>query len=159
VLLSINRVPPYGGGDLWPLILIAVGVLMLTDRLFGPGMAGPLEATGPRTGPTSSIARQQAERIRVFWAQARITDPDFPGGKVECVFGVSRSTCPEPPCRIYAVLKLDRYSAVRTSKVRRWEVVMKGRASLAVSRTDAAPRSQPEPHQAADRQGRADLAA
>ena len=83
VLLSINLgFLHMGWGDLWPLILIAVGVLMLTDRLFGPGMGWA--ARSNRHADWADKFNWRGNKLNesaVFWGGKRvITDPDFQGG-------------------------------------------------------------------------------
>jgi hypothetical protein len=131
VLLSINLgFLHMGWGDLWPLILIAVGVLMLTDRLFGPGMGWA--ARSNRHADWADKFNWRGNKLNesaVFWGGKRvITDPDFQGGKVECVFGgLEIDLRGATMLRDYAVLKLDAVFGGADIKVpAAWEVVMKG---------------------------------
>ncbi|MGA2037692.1 MAG: DUF5668 domain-containing protein [Bryobacteraceae bacterium] len=121
VLLSINLgILHMGWGDLWPLILIAVGVLMLTDRLAG---------TGTDWGAMFNRRANKLNESAVFWGGKRvITDSDFQGGKIECVFGgFDIDLRGATMLGDSAVLKVDAVFGGAEIKVPTdWEVVMKG---------------------------------
>ncbi|MGB7761938.1 MAG: DUF5668 domain-containing protein [Bryobacteraceae bacterium] len=122
LLMGNLGVPHMGWGDLWPLILIGLGVLMLTDRLVG---------IGPHAdwGGVFSRRVNRLHESAVFGGGKRvITDPDFQGGKVECVFGgfdidLRRATMLSDS----AVLKVDAVFGGAEIKVpAAWEVDVKG---------------------------------
>ncbi|MGD0047537.1 MAG: DUF5668 domain-containing protein [Bryobacteraceae bacterium] len=91
ILMGNLGIPHMGWGDLWPLILIAVGVLMLTDRLVGIGPRTDWADKWDRHAERAFRRGWRVNRLResaVFWGGKRVVvDPDFQGGKVDCVFG------------------------------------------------------------------------
>jgi len=78
VLLAINLgYLAMGWGELWPLVLIGVGLLMLTSRLTGQSWC-----CGARYRPGRRL-----HQAAVFGGGKRvISDADFTGGKVDAVF-------------------------------------------------------------------------
>jgi hypothetical protein len=65
--------------ELWPLILIGVGLMMMFERTWSPG---------PRTPDSSTISDSELHENAVFSGGKRhITTQDFRGGKVDAVFG------------------------------------------------------------------------
>ena len=73
ILMGNLGIPHMGWGDLWPLILIAVGVLMLTDRLVG---------IGPRTDWADKWDRHAERAFRRGWRVNRLRESAvFWGGK------------------------------------------------------------------------------
>ncbi len=90
ILLMANLgIPHMGWGDLWPLILIAVGVLMMTERLFGSrtDWAGRW-ARHADWADRFNMRVNKLNESAVFGGGKRVVnDPDFQGGKVDCVFG------------------------------------------------------------------------
>lgn len=120
MLMGNLGVPHMGWGDLWPLILIAVGVLMLTDRLGG---------TGAGWGGTFTRRVNKLNESAVFGGGKRvITDPDFQGGKVDCVFGGFDIDLRGATIRgDYAVLKVDAVFGGAEIKVpTAWDVEVRG---------------------------------
>jgi len=99
LLLSINLGYLHmGWGELWPLVLIGVGLLMLTQRLFAPTVWSDkwkqrADWTPPNWGSQACWGGggwrvNKLNETAVFWGGKRVvTDPDFQGGKVDCVFG------------------------------------------------------------------------
>jgi hypothetical protein len=69
-------------GDLWPLILIAVGAALLAQRVWTPKVAW-----GPRTGPNPSPAATLSEAAMFSGGKRKIVTQDFRGGDVSCIFG------------------------------------------------------------------------
>jgi hypothetical protein len=140
LLMGNLGIPHMGWGDLWPLILIAVGVLMMTDRLGSFGQSGNWCGRAERGDDwADKFARDLTGRIHwranqfhesaVFWGGKRvITDADFQGGKVDCVFGgFEIDLRGATMLRDYAVLKVDAVFGGAEIKVpAAWEVVMKG---------------------------------
>jgi len=130
LLMGNLGIPHMGWGDLWPLILIAVGVLLLTDRLTGYSTGWATK--GDRRANWGGKFNWRSGKLHesaVFWGGKRvIVDPDFQGGKVECVFGGFdidlRGAGME---RDYAVLKVDAVFGGAEIKVpTTWEVDMQG---------------------------------
>lgn len=140
LLMGNLGIPHMGWGDLWPLILIAVGVLMMTDRLMGPRTewAGKWNRHWDCAGKhdwQADWADKHGWRVNklnetaVFWGGKRVvTDDDFQGGKVDCVFGgydidLRGATMQ----RDSAVLEVNAVFGGADIKVpAAWEVVMKG---------------------------------
>jgi hypothetical protein len=130
LLMGNLGIPHMGWGDLWPLILIAVGVLMITDRLGGPGNSwtgkwgqpgGMANRVNWRSGPLRESA--------VFGGGKRvINDPDFQGGKVECVFGGFEIDLRGATIlHDYAVIKVDAVFGGAEIKIpTTWEVELRG---------------------------------
>ena len=69
-------------GDLWPLILIGVGALLLFQRLWIPSLHW-----GGWTPPGGPVAGTLNESAIFSGGRRRITTPDFLGGEVSCIFG------------------------------------------------------------------------
>jgi Domain of unknown function (DUF5668)/Cell wall-active antibiotics response 4TMS YvqF len=70
-------------GDLWPLILIGVGALLLLQRMWAPAFDWSGHAP-PGTGPSPGMLNESA----VFsGGRRRIVNPDFRGGEISCIFG------------------------------------------------------------------------
>ncbi len=69
-------------GDLWPLILIGVGGLLLFQRVRMPNAAW-----GPRTGADAPPAGTLNEAAVFSGGKRKIVTPNFLGGEVSCVFG------------------------------------------------------------------------
>ncbi|MGO9228348.1 MAG: LiaI-LiaF-like domain-containing protein [Bryobacteraceae bacterium] len=130
LLMGNLGIPHMGWGDLWPLILIAVGVLMLTDRLAGPG-TGWAGWSGRHADWADRFTRRggRLNESAVFGGGKRvITDPDFQGGKVECVFGGFDIDLRGATMLVdSAVLKVDAVFGGAEIKVpAAWEVDMRG---------------------------------
>ena len=130
LLMGNLGIPHMGWGDLWPLILIAVGVLMLTDRLVVPRMGWTARSgRHPDWADNFNWRRNKLHESAVFWGGKRvITDSDFQGGKVECVFGgFEIDLRGATMLRDYAVLKVDAVFGGAEIKVpAAWEVEIKG---------------------------------
>jgi hypothetical protein len=83
--------------EMWPLILIAIGVFMLWNRVRPGYDYGPWWGRGMRSRwwgrerfqhHWSSIGGNTVHEVNVFSGTRRvITDQDFKGGKIACVFG------------------------------------------------------------------------
>jgi len=72
---------PIGWGEMWPLILVAVGVLMLANRITGESWKWP------HGNWTQSGGGGHLHESAVFGGGKRIiTDNNFTGGKVDAVF-------------------------------------------------------------------------
>jgi hypothetical protein len=81
-------------GDLWPLFLIGLGVLLLAQRVMfqnawahGTGWsATPGSSAG--AGPAPSLAQGVLNESAIFsGGKRKIVSPDFRGGEVSCIFG------------------------------------------------------------------------
>ena len=122
ILLAINLdFLHMGWGDLWPLILIGAGILMLTDRLMAPrtswsdrwsAHAAEWADKWERNADRFERRAWRGRRLResaVFWGGKRvINDRDFEGGKVDCVFGgYEIDLRGADMTRDFAVLKVD----------------------------------------------------
>jgi len=72
-------------GDLWPLILIAVGAVLLVQRVWLPAVHwGGATGSGPGPGAVEGGIYENA----IFsGGKRRIVTPDFHGGEVSCIFG------------------------------------------------------------------------
>jgi hypothetical protein len=129
LLMGNLGIPHMGWGDLWPLILIAIGVLMMTDRLGGPHVGWASRADVSDWADKFNWRGNQFHESAVFWGGKRvITDADFQGGKVECVFGgFEIDLRGATMLRDHAVVKVDAVFGGAEIKVpAAWEVVMKG---------------------------------
>jgi len=80
--------------DLWPLILIGIGGMMLWTRLTGqpvPGWNRRFQVrnwAADRFRTSTSFSGNVVHEYAVFGGTRRVvTDPDFQGGRVACVFG------------------------------------------------------------------------
>ena len=131
ILLSINLgFLQMGWGDLWPLILIAVGVLMLTDRLFGApkGWSDRLNRHADWASKFNVRVNKLNESAVFGGGKRVVTDGDFQGGKVDCVFGgFDIDMRGATMLRDSAVLEVNAVFGGADIKVPpAWEVVMKG---------------------------------
>ncbi|HTX40126.1 MAG TPA: DUF5668 domain-containing protein [Bryobacteraceae bacterium] len=71
-------------GDLWPLILIGVGGVLLFQRLGMPA----INWGGGRIGAVPGAAPGMLSESAIFsGGRRRIVTPDFRGGEVSCIFG------------------------------------------------------------------------
>lgn len=131
ILLSINLgFLRMGWGDLWPLILIAVGVLMMTDRLIGPhtDWADKFNSHADWGGMFNRRVNRLHESAVFGGGKRVVTDGDFQGGKVDCVFGgFDIDMRGATMLRDSAVLEVNAVFGGADIKVpASWEVVMKG---------------------------------
>jgi hypothetical protein len=131
ILLSINLgFLQMGWGDLWPLILIGVGVLMLTDRLMGPRTewAGKWNRHAEWADKFNMRVNKLNESAVFGGGKRVVTDGDFQGGKVDCVFGgFDIDMRGATMLRDSAVLEVNAVFGGADIKVpAAWEVVMKG---------------------------------
>ena len=73
-------------GDLWPLILIGLGVVLLVQRVAfqGAWTHGPNWNAEPAAGIGQGVLREDA----IFsGGKRKVVSPDFKGGEVSCIFG------------------------------------------------------------------------
>ncbi|MGB9456675.1 MAG: DUF5668 domain-containing protein [Bryobacteraceae bacterium] len=130
LLMGNLGVPHMGWGDLWPLILIAVGVLLLTDRLFGPSAEWGCKLNRhAEWADKFNLRVNKLNESAVFGGGKRVvTDGDFQGGKVDCVFGgFDIDLRGATMLRDSAVLEVNAVFGGADIKVpAAWEVVMKG---------------------------------
>jgi len=131
ILLSINLgFLRMGWGDLWPLILIAVGVLMMTDRLIGPRTewAGKWNRHAEWADKWNTRVNKLNESAVFGGGKRVITDADFQGGKVDSVFsGFEIDLRGATMLRDSAVLKVDAVFGGAEIKVpAAWEVEIRG---------------------------------
>ena len=141
IVLSINLgFLHMGWGELWPLIPIALGILMLSERLMGSslGWSGRWTARaewhdnwerGADRAYRRGWRRHGLRESAVFWGGKRVvTDPDFQGGKVDCVFGgyeidLRGATIQDD----FAVLKIDAvFGGAEITVPLAWEVDISG---------------------------------
>jgi predicted membrane protein len=119
--------------DLWPLILIGAGVMMLLDRTGRATRRWPHRhfahwGTGPFEG-SSAFGSNQVDEVAVFGGTRRvINDPDFQGGEIKCVFGgVNLDLSGANMVRNKAVIKIATvYGGVMLRVPTSWNVEVRG---------------------------------
>lgn len=117
---------PVTWNTMWPLILIAAGVLLLVQRL-SPGidLLGGCSAASRPSGPVSADWLHEAA---IFSGGKRRLKGDFTGGKLDCLFGGFDINLRQASMSADAVeLEINAIFGGAEIKVpESWEVVMRG---------------------------------